>query len=190
MFVFKDNHPTAVLTIFAKVCDCLRASIGPHTTAYTLAGRFALFLHDYVIRTSRRLDALFAKWRAGTLPPTRARKPRKAPARRPEFRLPQGKLWLLKRIPGTGYVYDTLRLLHEDPEFQQFLREVPRAARLLRPLCTGLDYIPPGTPPKPPRVRKPRPKPPKPEPIRWGKYTPRQLRNYSPGKIPKFKKPA
>ncbi len=179
-------HPSAALTLFAHICDGLRAAIGPRTTAATPAGRFYIFLVGYILRASRRIDALFAKWRAGTLPPIRARKPRATPARPAAFRLPQGKLWLIKRVPqaASAAAYDGLRVMHDDPEFQAFLREVPRAARLLRPFYTAVDFPPPGAAPKPRRIRKPRPKAPKPEPPRWGKYTPRQLRNYSPGKIP------
>ena len=172
------------------MCDHLRTAIAPYTTYTTLPGRFFRFFFVYIHRASQRLDALYTKWRNGTLRPTRPTRPtrparpRTTPSRPPEFRLPQGKLWLLKRVPNTAGSYDALRVMMQDPEFLQFLREVPRAIRMLRPFSLAIGFEWPGDAEKPRRIRKPRPKPPKPEKPRWGKYTPRQLRNYSPGKIP------
>lgn len=183
-------HPTPALRLFAWMCDCLRTAIGPHTRADTRPGQVLGFLWYYLGRASARLDKLFEKWRAGTLRPARPRptqaKPREAnPAR---IRLPQGKFWLVKRVQKAAIGQSQLQMLLLDEEFLTFLREVPAARRILRPLCLALDAaIPDFLRPKP-RIRKPTPPKPKPapEPRKAGKYPNFRYRSYSPGKPPSW----
>ena len=57
-----------------------------------------------------------------------------------------------------------LDLLVQEPELRLFATEVPRAARLLRPLCHALGIRPPAElqlPPRPRRKRPPRPRAPR-----------------------------
>lgn len=182
-----------VLTLFAWMCDGIRAAIAPHARSDTKSGQIISFVYHYLARTLTRLEILFAHWKNGTLPPTRparprAEKPKSAepepqPARLP---IPQGTLWLVKRVQKAAIGQSALLNLLNDAEFAAFLREVPRATRLLRPLATALGVVLPGTRP---RVHKPRPPRPKPAPAAKtptsGKYPRFSYRTYSPGKIPR-----
>jgi hypothetical protein len=159
------------------MCDCLRTAIAPHTRADTPTGRVLIFLHGYLARAVTRLDTLFASWRAGTLRPARPGTTRTAS--RSPIRLPGGQMWLVKHVQPTAIGQEQLRILLEDTEFQTFLREVPRAARILRPICNAVGFKLPGTPR--PRVR-PRPPSPPPEPPKPGKYPRFSIRRYRPGK--------
>jgi len=145
-------------------------------------------------RTMQRLVQLYERWKSNTLPklrPSRAGKPRpdnKDPNKPKPLRLPNKPLWL---AGGTDYRVrgkaSQLEHLLNQSDATEFLTAVPRAGRLLRPLCRMLGMKVPAIalPPRPRKPRKPRPpKPPRP-PARHGKYTPAQIRRYSPGKIPK-----
>ena len=128
-------------------------------------------------RTAARLQQLYIRWRAGTLPkprPSRAGQPRKP---RERIKEPVGKAWLLKLAQPTAQYRSALEQLLADPEFIQFLRDAPQAGRLLRPLCRMLAieptpeplhipgrHYPPPRPPKPARPQKPVPPQPQPTP--------------------------
>ncbi len=125
-------------------------------------------------RTARavgRVAALFQAWQAGTLkPPAPVRPKSPTPAEaRPEprpapLRLPRGFAWLNHRAPEVAPAAGMLDLLVQEPELRRFATEVPRAARLLRPLCHALGIRPPPElrlPPRPRRKRPPRPRAPR-----------------------------
>ena len=125
-------------------------------------------------RTARavgRVAALFQAWQAGTLQPQAAPRPKSpatpeaTPQPRPApLRLPRGFAWLNHRAPEVAPAAGMLDLLVQEPELRLFATEVPRAARLLRPLCHALGIRPPAElqlPPRPRRKRPPRPRAPR-----------------------------
>ncbi len=127
-------------------------------------------------RTVARFRALHAAWAAGTLKPSRPGRPRapraasapRDPAPRdtatePPPRLPRAFAWLVLRAPEAATAAGMFNMLVEDAETRRFVAEVPRAGRLLRPLCQALGIRPPPYLRLPPRPRKPRaPRPPRP----------------------------
>ena len=200
-------YATPALALFAWMADCIRAAVAPHTHATTTPGRLLGFFHAYIARSLTRLATLHAAWRAGTIRPSRPRAPRISapPISAPQTgappntdtplpappRLPRAHLWLIKQVQATATGYYQLQSILADPDFAAFIAEVPRAGRILRPLCTALGLEPPAPLRLPPRVRKPRPRtPPPPRPPRFTRAERYRLRNYSPGPIRPFKKPA
>ncbi len=127
-------------------------------------------LWQLLVRRAQRLAARFrslhARWAAGRLAPSRPRHPQEsaqagagAPTtpRPPSLRLPRERGWINKRIPEAAPCGGNLQALLYLPEIDRFVAEVPRAGRLLRPLChaLGVDLTPPLR--LPARPRKPRP---------------------------------
>ena len=118
-------------------------------------------------RISGRFHALYHHWRAGTLSKPAPSRPGR-PSRAPAPRLPTRQAWV---IAAVGYQAAgraaQLNALMAEPQFAEFITAVPRAGRLLRPLCRilGIAPLPPvlARPPRtrPPVIPKPRaPKPP------------------------------
>jgi hypothetical protein len=108
----------------------------------------------YVLGLSGRLDRLVARWKNGTLPrptaprPGRARKAHAPPA----FRLPRGRKWLIRRMPGTGigaFGGQLEYLLANDAELAAFLEAAPQARRLLGPVCRMFGVTMPAPPAAP-----------------------------------------
>jgi hypothetical protein len=115
-------------------------------------------------RALRRVAVLFQAWQAGTLkPPAPARPkspttPEATPHPRPApLRLPRGFAWLNHRAPEIAPAAGMLDILVQEPELRRFATEIPRAARLLRPLCHAFGIRPPAELQLPPRPRRPRP---------------------------------
>ncbi len=123
----------------------------------------------------KRFNALYEKWRAGTLKPTRKRPSRKGEARATPrtnklAALPRRAGWLTRMVPEASWGGGTLTQVLYTPDILAFITAVPQARRILRPLCLmfGDKLIPPilklprrPRPPKPrarkQRKRKPRP---------------------------------
>ncbi len=132
------------------------------------------------LRLAARFRSLHARWAAGTLPAPRSHQPQnsaKAGAgasttprpptpRPPALRLPRERGWINKRVPEAAPCGGNLQALLYLPEFDRFVAEVPRAGRLLRPLChaLGVELTPPLRLPAHPR--KPRPPRPHQSPAR------------------------
>ena len=192
-----EHIPTHLRAIFAV----LRAAIGPHTARP--AHRAVLtYVWNYLNRTAARFERLYTLWQAGKLPksrPTLAKPappaPAIAPASTPALpsatpRIPRARIWLI-RIAGHQAAAGASQFQHflTRPDLAEFLRQVPRAARLLRPICPALGIdLPPALalPPRPPRTRAPKPPAAPREPLRYGKHSPAAIRRYSPGRIPKL----
>ena len=123
-------------------------------------------------RIANRFQALYNHWRAGTLPKPaapRPRRPSRPPASRPPApRLPTRQTWIVAAIgyQAAGRAAH-LNILMAEPEFNAFIAAVPRAGRLLRPLCHSLGIpLPPAlrlpprsTPARPRKLAPPRPPP-------------------------------
>jgi len=132
-------------------------------------------------RLAARFARLVQRWESGTLPPPRPARPRptrpvRAGAgdpptqpRPPSLRLPRERGWINKRLPEAASAAGLLHALMQWPEWPRFLAEVPRALRLIRPICHALAADPPPGAAlprrrRPPRPNLPRPKQPRPAP--------------------------
>ena len=117
-------------------------------------------------RSAARIAVLYAQWRAGTLQPPRIRAPRpKSAPRPPAPRLPRAHAWANRRARELAAPAGMLHMLLQEQDGRDFLAAVPRAARLVRPLCRALGVdqprwlrLPaPARAPRPPKPRAPRP---------------------------------
>jgi hypothetical protein len=119
-------------------------------------------------RLALRFRRLVQAWQAGTLkPPRPARRPgadagSPAAAKTTAMRLPQERGWINKRIPEAAPCAGLLGALLQWPALERFHAEVPRAGRLLRPICHALGQDPPPWLRLPPRRPAPRPAAPTP----------------------------
>ena len=178
-----------LLERFTRIVTMLRAAIGTHLVRQLhppqpvwlgtrvflpaaaplkrppLAQQVWTLLWLRLARQLARFEALHQGWRTNTLAPPRT--PPKSRRRRqatPPLRLPRGFAWAIGRIPEAAPAAGALiDLLHNAPDTRRFVAEVPRAARLLRPLCQALGQRPPDWLKLPPRPRAPRPPKPRPE---------------------------
>ncbi|MCC6719563.1 MAG: hypothetical protein IT555_16905 [Acetobacteraceae bacterium] len=182
------------ITLLCAILTDLRAAIGAHLGRDRTHQALLTEAWARIGRMSRRLQTLYSRWQAGTLPrlrPSRAGQSvtgqsRTDPPARAYF--PRGHAWLASHADHhvRGHASQLAHLLAR-PDAEAFLAAVPRAGRILRPLCRMLGIAVPAPIALPPRPRKPRPRPrPAPrQPPRHGKYTPAQLRHYRPGRIPR-----
>ena len=173
--------PLTFIESLALIVKGLNGTIAHRACSAVAIRPLLVFVCIRLCRMLSRVERLVARWRAGTLPkprPSRAGKPRKpSDLRSPQegLKLPTGHMWLVKLVQETIQRSTQLEHLLTDAELITFLREVPQAQRLLRPLCRGLGLRPlpaplrlPDKPPCAPRPPKPRPlaAPPKPRPRR------------------------
>ena len=157
-----------VLELFLKTlaAEACKLRVGAVSVATWTRGR----------RFQQRFLALYARWKAGTLPKPRVRKntsPRPTGSS-PVAGLPQsgegaggagaaGLLprafaWLYRMLPSSAGTLGSMLgpLLTEHPEMRAFVAEAPQAGRLLRPICTMVGLKPPEYLQLPKRVRKKR----------------------------------
>ena len=143
------------------------APITPPNQPPPIASHIWVLLDNRLARMATRFTALFARWRAGTLPaprPSRAGRPY-TPRAIPRLPAPRG--WLAGATDHhVRSRASQLQHLLDDPDFPTFLAEAPQAGRILRPLCHALALPEPAwlkRPPRPKPIRPPRAKPPEPE---------------------------
>lgn len=182
---------------FARILLGLRTMARARNLPNAAAATMLFAMEAYLIRAADRFARLHARWLAGRLRPStprtlpaRPRPPRPRPDRDPANpRLTRSRGWL-RRALGPNSINHGTQIIHMlvRPDMPAFLAATPQAARILRPILHLLAIDLPAElalPPRPPRIRPPRPAPaPAPE-IRWGKYSLRDLRRYSPGRIPR-----
>ena len=138
---------------------------------------FLVFVWGRLSRMVVRFEKLYARWKNGTLPKPRGPRPPRPPREedkpraKPPFRLPGGRMWLVRHVQKSAAFGSQLRhLLATDPEIPAFLEACPQAGRILRPLCRALgfspeapygvkiDHLAPIAPkPRAPKPRRPRP---------------------------------
>ncbi len=110
---------------------------------------FFIELWNRVGRMGRRLETLIAQWRAGTLPKARVQKSQageqKDRAPRTHLCFPQGRGWLLARVPNISQMIGPLEQLLTQEECVRFLAEVP-AARKIVGVLERMLIVPPGKP--------------------------------------------
>lgn len=156
-----------ILLNFMGILTDLRAGIAAHAARDRASTALLVLTHGRIGRLGQRFQALFNRWRTGTLPaprPSRAGKPRKA---REYARLPGRQAWLIQVCAGhVNCSGGQLQYWLDHPDLPAFLAAAPQAGRILRPLARMLAVPQPAylQRPKPPRraARAPRPAPSKP----------------------------
>ena len=147
------------ITQFATILFGLRAEIAAQAARDRARTALLVLVWGRIGRMGTRLEKLFARWRANTLPNRTLLKPR--PSRAGESRtpremphLPTGHAWLVVIMgydaAGRG---SQLQHLLAHPDLPEFLDAAPQAGRILRPLCRMLGVIPP------PQLLRPEPPP-------------------------------
>ncbi len=130
---------------------------------------FLIRVSNHLNRTIQRFEALVHRWRNNSLPkpgkprPGRPQHPRATP------RLPSGRAWLLRHVDHHNARASASQLQHflASPDCAALLAQVPRAARLLRPLVKSLGLSMPGDPPPPPPKPAKPAKPVQPRALPW-----------------------
>ncbi len=170
-------------TLLGAILDDMRHALARAAARDRAHADLLVALWTRIGRLSTRFERLYHRWRTGTLrplPPPRATACR---APRPRRRFPTGRAWLCRITREANAHGSQLQYLFAAPDFRDFLAAVPRAARILRPLCPmfGID---PGDLPQalfPPPRRRDRPAaPPIAAPLRRACTTvPRPRRKFS-----------
>lgn len=105
-----------------------------------------------------RFTRLVTLWQQGRLPKPRRPTSQRTGQRAPYIRLPRERGWINRRVAGAGEMAGLYHATLHNPELPAFIAEVPRAARLLRPLAHAfaLDRELPDCLKLPPLPRPPR----------------------------------
>ncbi len=144
----------------------MRSALAPHVNHHTPRTPVFLAAYNRIGRAAARLVTLYTRWKNNTLPALRPSRPRTTQApQKPYF--PAGRAWLAGRTDHhvRGHASQLQHLLAQ-PEMAEFLTQVPRAGRILRPLCHMLGIEPPPAIRPPPKAKRIRPKrPPKPRAV-------------------------
>ena len=128
-------------TLLTAVLKGMRLALGPYVnSARTPVLRLA---YDRIGRAATRFQALFTRWQTNTL-----LTPRTSPAQSrqstPKPYFPAGHAWLAgstdHHVRGRA---SQLEHLIASPDMAEFLTQVPRAGRILRPLCQMLGITMP-----------------------------------------------
>jgi hypothetical protein len=154
-------------TLFRAILTGLNAVIAQIANKDRARTPYLVSIHCHISRTIHRFETLVARWQAGTLPKQRSRPGRTArPSSAP--RLPTRRHWLTNTLAHheANLRATQLGLFLASEDCQKLLAEVPRAARILRPLARALGLQMPGDPPpKPPKPLKTATPPPTPPPV-------------------------
>ena len=142
-------------TLFRAILHGLQATIAKIAAKNRQSVPLLLRVSNHLHRTIQRFERLFTLWQRDALPAPRPgaaspRAPRKTPSA-PSPRLPSGKAWLTRALASTEANARASQLQHflALPDCAAFLAQVPRAARLLRPLADALGLHLPCDPPPP-----------------------------------------
>lgn len=169
-------------TLFRAFVTVLCVAIGDQAARDRARNALFLLVGARIDRMIPRLEKLYSRFLAGTLPgprPSRAGRAAGPPPQQhpPRQRLPTSRAWLLRAAcqgPPNSEANGSLRLsivvagsrlahLLARPDMAEFLRAAPQAGRILRPLWHMLspDPLPPllHLPPRPARARPARVRP-------------------------------
>ena len=127
-----------------------------------LAGPLAFAIHIRLEGIRNRITRYVARFQAGTLAPPRPRTRAVTPRRRSTSpgkwdhlpKLPRGRLWLVRLVPGIGVGANYLRILLDEPDMVAMLQAAPQIGRTLRPFWHMLSKEK-----LPPILQHPRPAP-------------------------------
>ena len=133
--------------------ETLRRAVAENGKRRGIAGALVMLIWVRLGRTILRVARLAALQGK----PFRPRGPRtptvRPPRPKPQLRLPQGRLWLIRLIQETAFGASQLRHLLAQPETAAWIAETPQSGRVLRPLCRMLGVDPP------PSIARPPPRP-------------------------------
>ena len=153
VFAARQNHVQPLVWLGAIAYAPIAAPNQPPR----IAPETWVLLINRLGRTAARFAALFASWRAGTLPAPRPPHPGRIRPARVTPRLPAARGWLAGGTDHHVRAYGNhLQHLLAEPGMAEFVGEVPCAGRLLRPLIHALALSTPAwlaLPPRPARVR-------------------------------------
>jgi len=157
---------TTLATIFRAILTDLQKVIAPIAAKDRTRTAFLVRIWTHLARTIQRFEKLVTHWRNNTLPKPGKPRPGRTPRPQTTPRLPTGHAWLVRAVDHYNARAHASQLQYflATPEAVQFLAEVPRAGRILRPLSRALGIQMPGDPPPP--MPKPAP-PPKPAKNPW-----------------------
>ena len=143
------------MKLFTAILTDLRAAIAARAARDRALTVLLCAVWARVGRMAQRMERLFLRWKAGTLPKPRAPRPtqeREAGDRVPTRpRFPSAPGWLFARVWEAGAFGSQLAHMVQDTEFAAFVAEVPAAGRILRPLFRMLTFDPV------PEMARPRP---------------------------------
>ena len=142
---------TTLATHVRTILSGLQAVIGIVANKEPARDLLLARIYYHLNRTIQRFEKLVAHWRAGTLPKQCKPRPGRPSHPRATPRFPTGYAWLIRSVDDSNARGQANYLEHvlASPEFIQFLAEVPRANRILRPLAKSLGIQMPGDPPPP-----------------------------------------
>jgi len=171
----KPPEPPPPITLAERFISFARGLLDVLVTAMRrnpMPQPIEILLGRRIYRMRNRFQALLARFRAGTLPPPRVRRPA-APRRAdapprpawPAELAPRHLAEMLRRIPEAGWTCRCFLadIVHNDPEAPALVAASPHAGRLLRTFCRMLGIkLPPWLAlPRRKRVYKPRPRKPR-----------------------------
>ena len=192
-----------ILEHLLQVIAVLGRAMGVHVRANRQDDSVLGLAYWHADRIRRRFITLYTRRKDGTLKPTRQRlaslpspqaggagggpaTPETQP--KPEKpKAPRKRGWVTHMAPPCAEAGSWLHYFLQRDDMPAFLAAVPRAGRLLRPLCHMLGVPLPEYLKLPKRPRKPRRRKPRPQYGHGGKYPRLNPLRYSPGRIPAFK---
>ena len=194
---------TSILDNFLWVIGLLHKAMGTHVRSHRQDDAVLGVAFWHADRIRRRFETLWTRWTEGTLKPIRTRRPAESslPSAKPggagggptppetapkpeKPKTPRRRGWVTHMAPPCAEAGCWLHYFLQRTDMPAFLAAVPRAGRLLRPLCHMLGVTPPEYLKLPPRPRKPRKRKPRPQYGHGGKYPRLNPYTYSPGKMP------
>ncbi len=137
-------QPLSLTGRFSQVIDALHALVAAQYRGPVLSVAMIVLICGHLRRIERRVLALMADIRAGTLRVGHGRGGRSGPRETATAaptgpKLPQGYAWLVRAVPNKAAALGGwLRVLLEDPEMVALLAATPRLGRMLHPLCRML----------------------------------------------------
>jgi len=205
-----------ILEHLVAVIAVLHRAMGVHVRANRQDDSVLGLAYWHADRIRRRFITLYTRWKDGTLKPPRPRtrlrptptpesslpsppsaggagggpttpETQPTPGLPPKPKAPRKRGWVTHLAPPCAEAGGWLSYFLQREDMPAFLQAVPRAGRLLRPLCHMLGVTPPEYLQLPPRPRTPRKRKPRPNYGHGGKYPRFNPLRYSPGRIPSFK---
>ena len=157
-----------IASLFSTILAGLRAAVAnssalksanpAHAERARARSALLVLVWGRIGRMANRFEALFARWRAGTLPKFRSSRAGAPTTPREKSRFPAGRAWLVHVVgyEAAGRASQLQHLLAR-PDMAEFLQAAPQAGRILRPLCHMLGIDPPlAAPPLEPQQPQPR----------------------------------